>query len=221
MLALMSGMMSATRRGAGSGIARRAAIITLFALEAAKEPFQQTFLLAAGIAARIAGLDLAVRSRSWLAAGWGRNTARVAAILFAEAAEETTLGTRVAAAGGVGGSAGGRAGRRAAIIALVPAATRQESFQEALLFTTDVAGTVGDIAGRPMTTAGTGRRGRRMMGRRVRRGLLRVSACQPGRRYQQESSIHEVFLPMGKTSAQGRGSSGKVFPPQEVPLPAP
>jgi hypothetical protein len=73
-----------------------------------------------------------------------------------------------------------------------------------------------------MTTVITTTRRRRR--RRNRGGLgrrRRVSAREPGRRYQQESSIHDTNLPMGNASAKGRGRSDQEFSTSENPRSAP
>jgi len=56
-------------------------------------------------------------------------------------------------------------------------------------------------------------RRRRSRGRSSRRRI----GAEPGRRYQQESSIHDTNLPLGITSARGRGRSDQEFSTSENP----
>ena len=71
------------------------------------------------------------------------------------------------------------------------------------------------------TSAVAATRSRR--GRRVDRGRRRcrlIGACKPGRRYQQERSVHEKFLRLGtQPRLRADGRSGRRPPPMDC-LPA-
>jgi hypothetical protein len=97
------------------------------------------------------------------------------------------------------------AGRFAAVVAMEPAANLVE---EAMAATAIVVAAAAAVIAAAVITAATMRiRGRRRWGSRLGCGRWRIGAREPGRRYQQESSIHDCTS-LWDFSAQGRGRWG-------------